>query len=525
MSVDAGKAVLELLKKGSMRQAASGAERLLRAQPDSAASWLVAAQVAQRTGSTGQAEQLLRRALELEPDNLPARTELAFCLAAGKQFAEALSLVKEIEDKVSSPDLLGRLGNACAAAQDFESAERLFRRAIERRTDNPELHFNLAAVQRYLGEISSAELNFMRAIALNPLHYEAIFARSNLRMATPEDNNIAELRERISRESADWRGRVMLQFALAKELEDLGEWRPSFDAYRAGATLQRRQTRYDAAGERAILDLIRCSHCCKWLIDKSEGQHDSSPIFILGLPRTGTTLAERILSAHSKVSSLGELNDFASALMQQTRRESGQARIDRKALVSLSKTLDAAALGKAYLAKVDRVPRSTPIFVDKMPLNFLYLGLICKALPDARVIHVVRSPMDACFAIFKTLFKGAYPWSYDLLELADYYIAYHRLMHHWLECLPHRIHQVRYEALTTDQRSVTEALLDASGLAWEECCMAFHELPTASTTASATQVREPMYTRSIGKWRHYEEELHPVYERLQQAGIDPEGGW
>jgi hypothetical protein len=159
-----------------------------------------------------------------------------------------------------------------------------------------------------------------------------------------------------------------------------------------------------------------------------------------------------------------------------------------------------------------------------MPLNFLYLGLICKALPDAQIIHVTRSPMDTCFAIFKTLFKGAYPWSYDLLELADYYIAYHRLMQHWMDSLPHRIHEVRYETLTTDQRSVTEALLDASGLQWDESCMAFHELPTASTTASAIQVREPMYTRSIDKWRHYEEALHPVYQRLKQAGIDPETG-
>jgi tetratricopeptide (TPR) repeat protein len=481
--------------------------------------------VAQRTGANGQAEQLLRKALELEPGSLPGRTELAYCLAANRKIAEALALVRELENKVASPELLGKLGNASSAAQDFEAAERLFERAIKLRSDNPELYFNLAAVQRYLGKISAADLNFNRAISLNPLHFEAMFARSSLRRATPDGNNVANLRERLSPEPADWRGSVMLHFALGKELEDLGEWRPSFEAYRAGATLQRRNTRYDAAAERAVVDLIRSSHCREWLNDQSEGHHDSSPTFILGLPRTGTTLAERILSAHSRVSSLGELNDFASALMQQARRESGKASIDRKALLSLSKTLDATALGKAYLAKVERLPRSTPVFVDKMPLNFLYIGLICRALPEARIIHVVRSPMDTCFAIFKTLFKGAYPWSYDLSELADYYIAYHRLMQHWLDCLPHRIHQLRYEALTTDQRSATEALLKYCDLPWEESCMAFHKLPTASTTASAIQVREPVYTRSIGKWRHYQDDLQPVYQRLVEAGIDPEAGW
>ncbi len=507
-----------------MQQAVLEAERLLRAQPDSVASWLFAAQVAQRAGATEQAEKLLRRARELEPDNPLACTELACGLAASRKFAEALSLVRQVEDTVTSPDLLGKLGNACSAAQDFDGAERLFLRAIERQADNPELYFNLAAVQRYLGDISAADLNFKRAIKLNPLHYEAMFARSNLRRAAPDNNNVAALREQLSREKAHWRGRVMLQFALGKELEDLGDWRPSFEAYRAGAALQRHHTRYNAAAELAVIDQIRVNHCGAWLAGEPEGHHDSSPIFVLGLPRTGTTLVDRILSAHSRVASLGELNDFASALMQQARRESGKTRIEREALVSLSKSVDATALGKSYLAKVNRLPRSTQIFVDKMPLNFLYLGLICKALPQARIIHVVRSPMDTCFAIFKTLFKGAYPWSYDLHELAEYYIAYHRLMRHWLEYLPHRIHQVHYEALTSDQRSITKSLLNACGLEWEESCMAFHELPTAITTASAIQAREPMYTSSVGKWHHFKEELRPVYERIEEAGIDPEAG-
>src|SRR6185312_9509455 len=252
----------------------------------------------------------------------------------------------------------------------------------------------------------------------------------------------------------------------------------------------------------------------------SYGCSDAAPIFIVGLPRSGSTVVDRILSSHSAVSSAGELPHFALAVVEGVRRQSGLPQLPRKELVSRSASLDFAALGHDYLARARAGSIETARFIDKMPLNYLYCGLIQRALPNARIVHVTRHPMAACYAIFKTLFKDGYPFSYDLAELAQYYSAYRRLMQHWESTMPGNIHVLHYENLVADQVGTTRRLLEFCGLEWEDGCADFHRNPSPTTTASASQVRRRMYDTSVSQWRNYEVQLAPLRAHLSAAGID-----
>jgi hypothetical protein len=235
---------------------------------------------------------------------------------------------------------------------------------------------------------------------------------------------------------------------------------------------------------------------------------------VLGLPRSGTTLVDRILSSHSKVASLGEIQDFALVLIE----GAGQAR-DKADLIRRSAAMDHAALGRAYRSRIaERDPRAL-FAIDKTPLNFLYIGLIALALPNARIVHVRRGAMDGCYAMYKTLFRMGYPFSYDLGDLAAYRIAYERLMAHWRGALPGRMVEIDYEALIADQEGESRRLVAACGLDWEEACLDFHRNPAPVATASAVQVRAPIHDRSVGLWRRYETGLVPLADALGKAGI------
>ena len=244
------------------------------------------------------------------------------------------------------------------------------------------------------------------------------------------------------------------------------------------------------------------------------------------MPRSGTTLADRILSSHSQVQSLGEINDLSYALLAQAQREQDAERgpADRLELIRRSAQLDFAALGSDYLRRTAGYPREKPRYIDKTPWNFLYLGLIALALPHARIIHLRRDPMDSCFALFKTLFRSGSPYSYDLSDLARYYLSYHRMMEHWRRVLPGRILDLDYERLVQSQESATRELLDWCQLPFESQCLEFHLNTAPAATASAAQVREPIHARSIGLWKHYARQLVSLAAALRQGGIAVESG-
>ena len=225
------------------------------------------------------------------------------------------------------------------------------------------------------------------------------------------------------------------------------------------------------------------------------------------------------MGSHSLLYSAGELDCFALALVDAVRRATGRAQMPRRELVANSATVDFAALGRDYLQRVYLATNGSGRFIDKMPLNYLYCGLIRRALPNAKIVHLTRHPMAVCYAMYKTLFKDGYPFSYDLDEIASYYIAYRRLMAHWQTTLPQGVYDLSYEALVADQLGETRKMLAFCGLDWEAACAQFHAHPAASTTASAVQIRRPIYDSSVSQWRHYEQQLAPLRVRLEAAGL------
>lgn len=481
--------VLQFLQARDWQGAARVCGEFTARHPDLAAGWIA-------TGQVALAAQDLLRARD--------------CAVTAERLADG------------DPILWDLIGTLHSRANDQPRALAAYDQALALAPDQPSFLFNRAAVRRYLGQLAESEADYDRVIALRPTDFEAYRNRSDLRRQTDQRNHVAALRQLQAAATADWRGAVQLHYALAKEYEDLGDYAASFEQLQCGSRLRRAHMRYDIATDLATIDWIieafPATAISEFATPSATGTR--GPIFILGLPRSGSTLVERILGSHSQVHAAGELQALALAIVEAVRARTGRAQLSRHELIKQSAQLDFGALGDAYLARARASGARGDCFIDKMPLNFLYCGLIQRALPQARIVHVQRHPMAACHAMYKTLFEDAYPFSYELSELGRYYIAYRRLMRHWTLARPGMIHELQYESLIGDQLAETRRLLAFCGLDWEDACAQFHDNPDASTTASAAQVRQPIYHSSLAQWRHYSEQLSDLRRLLEGEGIE-----
>lgn len=442
----------------------------------------------------------LRRA-----ETLLQRGDSAGCIEA------LLALAADARD---DPRLLQDIALRFTALGRHEDAERCSGRARALRPDDPEHLYNHATALIALGRLADAEAALDGVVAKAPGDGDAWYNRATLRRQTPQRNHVEALRAQLAATPATSPMQVPMQYALAKELEDLGEHATSFAALKAGAAARRRGLSYRVEDDAETMRLIAEAFDPGFFARSHAGHDDARPLFVIGLPRSGTTLVDRILSSHSAVASRGETSDLAMALVHCAGSANGKAELVRK-----STALDFNALGRRYCGHLADAPALRQL--DKTPSNFLYLGLVAAALPQARIVHLRRNPMDACYAMYKTLFRMAYPFSYDLDDLARYWLGYNALMAHWREHLPaDRFLEVDYEDLVANQETVSRRLLAHAGLDWEDACLHFERNAQASLTASAAQVRQPMYRSSVGLWRRYERELAPLAATLRAAGID-----
>ena len=508
------------LRNKDVKNALAACEQLNREHPNYAAGWHTASQLALRLNKPAAALAAIDKALAIQPGNTDGLLQRALCIGKLGDTATLEPLVAELAArKLATAYQHSTLGMLYTQLEQREDAVACYERAATLEPDRAKHHYNIAALQRSLGDIEQAEANFDRAIELDPGDWEAIKVRSELRKQAPDDNHIEALEALLDKGIADPRGEVHVCYALAKELEDLGEPQRSFGYLKRGADKRRSLMRYDVQRDIDTMVAIRETFTAERLAESHAGSDNSEPIFIVGMPRTGTTLVERILGSHSQVYSAGELGNFATVLMQQLQGQVNGPPPARDELVRLSATLDFAALGDAYIESTRPFTGRTPRFIDKLPLNFLYIGLIRLALPNASIVSVRRHPLDTCYAVYKQLFVDAYPFSYDLVELARYYAAYDKLMRHWCTVLPDAVHTIRYESLVDDFEPEVQRLLECCGLDFEEACLRFHESRTASTTASTVQVRQPVYRSSVGKWRQYRAQLAPLIAALADEGI------
>ena len=508
------------LRNKDAQQALAACEQLNREHPDYASGWHTASQLALRLNKPAAALAAIDKALALEPGNTDGLLQRALCIGRLGDTATLEPLVAELaERELATAYRLATLGMLYTQLERRAEAVACYERAAALEPDRAKHYYNIAALQRSLGDTEQAQANFDRAIELDPTDWEAIKVRSELRKQTPDDNHVAALEAMLDKGIADPRGEVHVCYALAKELEDLGEWARSFGYLERGAGKRRGLMRYDVQRDVDTMAAIAETFTAERLAAPAAGSDNREPIFVVGMPRTGTTLVERILGSHSQVYSAGELGNFATVLMQHLRAKVSDPATPRDELVRLSASIDFAALGDAYVESTRPLTGRTPRFIDKLPLNFLYVGLIRLALPHASIVSVRRHPLDTCYAVYKQLFVDAYPFSYDLTELARYYAAYERLMRHWDTVLADALYTVRYENLVDDFEPEVRRLLAHCGLDYEDACLRFHENRAASTTASTVQVRQPVYRSSVGKWRHYREQLAPLIAALEDEGI------
>ncbi len=514
-----GDSIVRCIDAKDLRKALAICQQLNQQHPDYAYGWYLASFLMQKVRHYADAIKAVDRALQLSPLD-KYQLHKTRCHFEANDLAGAIAAAAVIKDKsFIDPLLHSQLGSLLHLLGDNAGALTHYTKAIELDAGNAEHYFNRAAVQRYFGDVDGAEAGFDKAIELKPQEYEAYNGRAHLRTQTRERNHIAQLEEVIAR-TRDPAGLTQLCYALAKEQEDIGDFEAAFASLKQGADSKRRHMQYRVETDLQIIAKIREVYDAGMFNRGIAGFPSPDPIFVLGMPRTGTTLVERILSSHSSVFSAGELNNFSLELIRFVGQAPGQKRPSRVEFVAASATIDFRALGGAYVAGTRPLRDGSPYFIDKLPFNFLYSGLIHLALPQAKIINLQRHPMDTCYAVYKQLFKDAYPFSYDLDELGQYYIAYHRLMQHWNEVMPSVIHTLRYEALVSDLAVESRRLLAFCGLPWEDQCLRFHENTQASTTASALQVRQPIYATSVGKWRQYARQLEPLRARLEAAGIE-----
>ncbi|MBX7124014.1 MAG: sulfotransferase [Opitutaceae bacterium] len=347
--------------------------------------------------------------------------------------------------------------------------------------------------------------------------------RSSLRTQSTDNNHVAELAGLLASGIKGWRGAVQVGFALSKELDDLGRQDEAFSHLEAAARLRRKHLQYDAADDLRIFRALEQAFSRDAIGEsrkRNPGCSSSKPILVLGLPRTGSTLVERIISSHSSVMSVGETDSFSRSFIGLLSESGKRTLPSRLHLPRATLSLDMRELGESYVSALESRASDRTRILDKLPLNSLNLGLIHLSLPKAKIIHVVRHPVSACFAMFRFLFKQGYPFSYDLLELADYYIAHYRLMAHWRRVLPAgSFLDIAYEDIVHRQRETSKTLIDYLDLPWEEACVDFKSNASPVVTGSATQVRQSLYFSSIDAWKPYAKQLEPLVHRLRTAGL------
>lgn len=466
----------------------------------------------------GRAADLLRliaQACPGGPSDPRLLVQQAYAHALLGQVAQALAAAEQaMQASLSELWALDLLGNVFTLCHQPERAYAAFTRALEIAPGHPDVLFNLATAAAFLGFADEAERAYDQIIAAAPNNAEAWLNRSLLRRQARDTNHVPQLLAALARQPLAWQQEVHLRYALGKELEDLGEHDDAFASLAQGAAVRRGHMRYSVADDIAAIERIAATHTAAWCAPARVAAPRGGPIFILGMPRSGSTLLERMLGRHTQVQPLGELPAFGQALVGTFRAAMDRMPFSKADLIDLSADLDASAIGTAYLSAVEPLRDARPRFIDKLPINFLYAGLIARTLPDATLLHIRRRPLDLCFAMFKTLFRDAYPFSYDLVELGAYHRAYQGLMEHWRHALGARLVEIDYEDLVGAPRETLEALLPRLGLGFEEACLSPQENRTAVMTASAAQVRQPIHVASVGSAARYDHHLAPLRAAL-----------
>lgn len=512
----------EFHRNGELREAEAVYRQILRDDPGNVSAMRLLALVAMKLEQYRDAAVLLKQVVKLAPDFQSARLDLGHAQTELHEFDDAIRTMQQAV-RLDPLNYAPRVGLATALARSTraEEAVECYRQAIELNPEVATTWLGLGNVSRTLGRYDEAVAAYRKGIELRPGFAELYWSLSNLKTFHFDPAEVEAMRAEVEKPDIGDAAIVHLSFALGKAAEDEGDYAQAFGWYERGNHLRRKQESYDPVQTEVIGERIRAMFSRDFIARHSGGGYrDARPIFIVGLPRSGSTLLEQILASHPSVEATHELPEGGRLIKFIDRQRSG-----RELYPEACAAFPAEAffeLGKRYDVETRRYRSGCRHFIDKMPNNFANLGLLALCLPEARFINARRHPMDTCLSCYKQLFARGQSFTYDLEELVDYYLEYQRMMDHWHDVLPGRILDMQYENVVADLENQVAQLLDHCGLPWDDACLDFHNTKRAIRTASSEQVRRPIYTDAVGYWERFGNALNPLREML--GPVLPDGG-
>jgi len=505
------------MNAGALAEAEHALRGYLAQHPTDVAALRMLAEIGTRLGRDADAERLLGECLARMPGFVAARHNLAVVLFRQRRPEEALPHIEFLRAQDEGNADFRALHAACLAhLAEFGRAAEIYEKLLADFPRQPKIWLSYAHVLRTVGRRADSLAAYRKAIAQAPHMGEAYWSIANFKNEALSEAETHAIRLQLGRADVAVEDRYHLHYALGHVLEQAGDYADSWGHYAEGARLRRGEISYSAEATTAQFARTRALMDAAFFAARTGcGCVDEAPIFIVGLPRSGSTLIEQILASHSKVEGTQELSEMANIARSLGRHSRNDDRYP-EAIADL----DAGALrrlGERYLERT-RIYRKSgrPVFIDKMPNNFIHIGLIHLILPRARMIDARRHPMATCFSAFKQHFAKGHHYSYDLDELGRYYLDYLGLMAHFDAVLPGRVHRVEYERMVGETEAQTRALLRYCGLDFEEACLRFHENARPVRTASSEQVRRPIFRDGLEQWRHYEGWLGALAERFRQ---------
>ena len=505
----------ELEKEEKFAEAEKLYRQILTRHPDNVSAMRLWARLGSKEKQYASAEVLLKQAVEVAPGFIQAWSELCQVQFEQEKFDDTINSANSlIKLRPGAPDGHIWLGAGSASAGRHQEALASFNKALEIAPDHVGAMCGIGNACRTIGDQDGAIAAFRNAIKANPLHAEAYWSLANMKTFRFENSEVDNMLALLDDQRITPEGQVQLNNSLGLEYDGRKEYDRAFEFIDRGNILRRGQEFYDRVENEEKIDLSIEAFSQQFLDEKAGyGNPDAAPIFIVGLPRSGSTLLEQILSSHSLVDGTHELSDLGKII--RTNPQLTGPRLRYPTAIENMNTDGFSRLGSEYIARSRQYRGDGVFFTDKNPNNFIHVGLLHLILPNAKIINARRHPLDSCFGSYKQLFAQGQPFTYDLIEVGEYYLNYQRLMDHWHQVLPGKVLDVHYEDVVADLDGQVRRILEYCELDWEESCLKFHETSRSVKTASSEQVRQPIYASAVNSWRHYESHLGALIEVLE----------
>jgi tetratricopeptide (TPR) repeat protein len=514
----------QILNEGRLGLAERQCRAFLKKNPTHTYAMSLLSEIANRLGYFDDAEFLLEKAVEFKPNDGDLRMQYAAILRKKQKFAKTMEQVNILCDQYpDNPIYQAQKASEIMQNGDHLQAIKMFDDILHKNPYNFSTHTSKGHAQKTLGKTDKAIKSYQSAYQIKPDHGEAYFSLANLKTYSFNTDELNSMRNQVERVDLSLRDKSYFHFALAQACESIGEYDEAFLHLEKGNKIKNDQSKYSI--ERMDAELQAQIDVCDedFFKDLGSGGHATKdPIFILGLPRAGSTLVEQILASHSLIDGTLELPNILS-IAQSLRGDDIYGKLGNypKSMKSLSLE-QRESFGKSFIEDTRMHRKDAPMFTDKMPNNFRHIGLIHLIMPNAKIIDARRYPLDCCFSMFKQLFAQGQEFSYGLAEAGSYYRSYVKLMDHWDKVLPSKILRVNNEDVIEDLEGQVKRMLDFLELPFEEECISFHETDRSVRTASSEQVRQPINKKGMGRWKPYAKNLRPLLESIGEELLHPE---